>query len=210
MTGAQLGKQQMRMARGGVVAAGGGAAYWLMRRSVFELRLDTLEATMAILPARGGTQPFTDRNTALGTTPEGRLCVVQLGSPFLVWEEGEQKDTVGVHVFSCGDHDGDSRTLLKLKDKSFLLKYRARADERNNAMVKMQWVCEKSGVVFFTGGEIDNPRSDLYAVSLKTQKVERVASNDGDGSLWLWGNLYGYELDQASYLASLAEPKEED
>jgi len=113
-------------------------------------------------------------------------------------------------VFSYGDHDGvlDSRTLQE--DKCFLIKYGAREGGRNNAMLKVQWFCEKSGVIFFTAGEFQDPRIDLYAVNLDTQRVERVASNDGDGSLWLWGNLYGYEMDQAAYLASLAEPEKED
>ena len=210
MTGAQLGKRQMRLTRGGVVAGGGSVSYWFTTGAVFELRLDTLEATTVSLPTRGGgARAFTIRNTALGTTPEGRLCVVQFGLPFLLpVQGGEQHDTVGVHVFSYGDHDGGSRTLQK--DNYFPVKYRARADARSNAMVKLQWFCEKSGVIFFTAGEFTDPRGDLYAVRLDTQMVEKVASDEGDGGRWLWGNLYGYEMDQAAYLASLAEPKKED
>ena len=111
-------------------------------------------------------------------------------------------------MFSYGDHDGGSRTLQK--DNYFPVKYRARADARSNAMVKLQWFCEKSGVIFFTAGEFTDPRGDLYAVRLDTQMVEKVASDEGNGGRWLWGNLYGYEMDQAAYLASLAEPKKED
>ncbi|RLN04298.1 hypothetical protein C2845_PM13G03770 [Panicum miliaceum] len=233
-----LGKMQMRLTRGGVVADGGRAAYWMTNGAVFELRLDTLEAKMASLPKRGGAQAFMTRNTALGMTPEGKLCVVHLGSPPVQGKrndavgsppvqderhdavgsppvQGERHDAVEIRLFS---YDGgfDSRTTLKEK-KCFPIKYRARADEnlpsdaRSNAMVKLQWFCEKSGVVFFTAGKYDDPRSDLYAVSLGTHPiVEKVASNEGDGSLWLWGNLYGYEMDQAAYLASLAEPEKED
>ncbi|KAG2576858.1 hypothetical protein PVAP13_6NG062200 [Panicum virgatum] len=210
VTGAH-GKRYLPMARGGVVADGGRAAYWFMKRAVFELRLDTLEAKMAILPTPGGGQRFPSQNTALCTTPEGSLCLVQFGSPFLLpVQDDEQHGTIGVHVFRYGDHDGvlDSRTLQE--DKCFLIKYGAREGGRNNAMLKVQWFCEKSGVIFFTAGEFQDPRIDLYAVNLDTQRVERVASNDGDGSLWLWGNLYGYEMDQAAYLASLAEPEKED
>ncbi|RLM60782.1 hypothetical protein C2845_PM14G03290 [Panicum miliaceum] len=207
---------QMRLTRGGVVARGGRAAYWMTNDAVFELRLDTLEATMASLPTREGAQAFTIRNTTLGMTPEGRLCVVQLVLPFLQPVQGERHDAVGICLFSYGGHDGGLDSRMLQEDECFLIKYRARADEslpsdaRSYAMVKVQWFCEKSGVVFFTAGEYEDPRSDLYALSLGTRTVEKMASSEGDGSLWLWGNLYGYEMDQAAYLASLAEPKKED
>jgi hypothetical protein len=44
----------------------------------------------------------------------------------------------------------------------------------------------------------------VYALSLNTRAVEKLASHDGDGDHW--EGLHGYEMDQVAYLASLAEP----
>ncbi|KAG2581877.1 hypothetical protein PVAP13_6KG075100, partial [Panicum virgatum] len=219
VTGAQLGKRQMRLTRGGVVAGGGSVSYWFTTGAVFELRLDTLEATTVSLPTRGGgARAFTIRNTALGTTPEGRLCVVQFALPFLLpVQGGEQHDTVGAHVFSYGGGGGGavaggSIHWIHCRWTPPANQHRRLSPPKlaHQNRVKLQWFCEKSGVIFFTAGEFTDPRGDLYAVRLDTQMVEKVASDEGDGGRWLWGNLYGYEMDQAAYLASLAEPKKED
>lgn len=71
--------------------------------------------------------------------------------------------------------------------------------------VRLWWLCERSDVVVFTvvAGDSEHRRSEAYALSLGTRKVEKMGSHDGDGD---WVDLHGsWFEDQAAYLASLAE-----
>uniref|UniRef100_A0A453QPM6 Uncharacterized protein n=1 Tax=Aegilops tauschii subsp. strangulata TaxID=200361 RepID=A0A453QPM6_AEGTS len=69
--------------------------------------------------------------------------------------------------------------------------------------VQLRWFCEKSGVVLFTAGYRDG-RSEVYALSIDKQEVQKVASHDaGGGGGDPWENLHGYEMDRAAYLATL-------
>ncbi|CAN6324400.1 unnamed protein product [Urochloa humidicola] len=73
--------------------------------------------------------------------------------------------------------------------------------------LRLRWMCEKSGVVFFTAGcGGDQSSGDVYAMSLDKQEVDKVASHQGGdgGVVPSWGELHGYEMDQTSYLRSLA------
>lgn len=70
------------------------------------------------------------------------------------------------------------------------------------ARVQLRWVGENSGVVFFSAGSGDQT-SDMYALNLDKNEVEKVASHHGGGDP-LWGNMHGYEMDQRLYLSSLA------
>ncbi|CAO2168127.1 unnamed protein product [Urochloa humidicola] len=76
------------------------------------------------------------------------------------------------------------------------------------ATLKLRWFCERSGIVFFTtdhwtgSGRI----SEVYAFSIQTRTLEKVASNNGN-SVDPWENFCGYEMNQVAYLSSLAEPR---
>ncbi|RCV29946.1 hypothetical protein SETIT_6G054600v2 [Setaria italica] len=221
VTGARLGKRHMRLTHGGVVACGGRAAYWKTSGGgVFGLRLDTLEATkVSLLEVVGGGEApaFNVLNTLLGMAPDGRLCAVQLSLPFLQTQQGKSSvDTITIRVTSCGGGHGgvvDNGILqqgncLWMKESSIKIMHSFPGNV-HSTKVKLQWFCEKSGLVFFTAGKNDgDQRGDLYTLSLSTRVVEKVASNAWDGNMW--DNLYGYEMDQAAYLASLAGTEKED
>ncbi|CAN6164638.1 unnamed protein product [Urochloa humidicola] len=209
VTGAQLGTKQMGLTRNGVVAPGGRVAYWLAKDVLFELHLDTMKASVASLPRTGQGLRFDRENTLLGFTAEGRLCIIQLD---LQWWKGGTHQTIvtlNVHTYkSHGGIDEDERWRWETKDdiriESFSLDY--------GTTLKLRWFCERSGIVLFTashwlsGGWI----SEVYAFSIHTQTLEKVASNGDENDADPWGNFYGYEMDQATFLASLAEPEREN
>ncbi|CAL4956957.1 unnamed protein product [Urochloa decumbens] len=64
--------------------------------------------------------------------------------------------------------------------------------------LKLRWVCEKSGLIFFTLGE-SSGHSGTFALNLHDKLVEKVA--DGEGHKWR--NFVGYEMGTAGYLASI-------
>ncbi|CAL4950216.1 unnamed protein product [Urochloa decumbens] len=66
--------------------------------------------------------------------------------------------------------------------------------------LKLRWVCEKSGLIFFTLRESSSGRSGTFALNLHDKLVEKVA--DGEGHKWR--NFVGYEMGTAGYLASIA------
>ncbi|CAL5010288.1 unnamed protein product [Urochloa decumbens] len=201
VTGARLGKQQMGLMRNGVVAPGGRVAYWLAKDAVFALRLDTMEAS--VLAKR---RVHID-STRLGFTPEGNLCTVKLDRAM---NKATHRWSVRVLCISTnglhsGDYDRHERWQKEydIWIESFSLD--------NGATLKLRWFCERSGVVLFTtdhwigGGRI----SEVYAFSIPTRTLEKVmaSNNNGDGNGGgPWENFYGYEIDQAAYLSSLAEP----
>jgi hypothetical protein len=208
VTGARFNRRQLNLTHGGVVASGGRVAYWKTNDGiVFGLRLDTLVATKVdLLPLVG--DGFTRTDTLLGMEPEGRLCAVQISWPFPL-AEGEAVDTSTIRVTSYGGGVGSDvlqQDNCSWMEGSSIQITHSFPGNVSSTRVKLQWFCEKSGLVFFTAGKNDDDdfmSGDLYTVSLSTGVVEKVASNAG----W-YGNLYGYEMDLATYLASLAEPVE--
>uniref|UniRef100_A0A0D9VLC6 Uncharacterized protein n=1 Tax=Leersia perrieri TaxID=77586 RepID=A0A0D9VLC6_9ORYZ len=64
--------------------------------------------------------------------------------------------------------------------------------------IKLRWFGEKSGTVLFTVGEADG---GVFALNMANGTVEKLA--DG-GFFHVCSNIYGYEMDRAALLASLA------
>uniref|UniRef100_A0A0D9XHY2 F-box domain-containing protein n=1 Tax=Leersia perrieri TaxID=77586 RepID=A0A0D9XHY2_9ORYZ len=64
--------------------------------------------------------------------------------------------------------------------------------------IKLRWFGEKSGTVLFTVGEADG---GVFALNMANGTVEKLA--DG-GGFHVCSNIYGYEMDHAALLASLA------
>ncbi|CAO2189682.1 unnamed protein product [Urochloa humidicola] len=197
VTGARLGKQQMGLMCNGVVAPGGRVAYWLTKDVVFALRLDTMEASML------ASKRYHIDSTRLGFTPEGYLCTIQLCRAI---NKATRRWSVRVFCMAtnglhCGDYDRHEwwKKENDIWIESFSLD--------NATTMKMRWFCERSGVVLFTtdhwtgGGRI----SEVYAFSIQTRTLEKVASNNGK-SADPWENFIGYEMNQEAYLSSLAEP----
>ncbi|KAL6641546.1 hypothetical protein ACP70R_019727 [Stipagrostis hirtigluma subsp. patula] len=178
-------KEMAAMTAAGAGVAVGQKVFWLAKSRVFGLHLDTMQAEVVSLPQHKGH--VLAGNTLLGVSPDGKLCAVQVVEPL----GPATKPTIAISVHTRG------WTPMEVIEVAQWLPAEA-------AFVKLRWVCEKSGAVFFTAGCGDQ-RSDVYALSLGKREVEKVASHHGGGrDDETWGNLHGYEMDQTSYLASLA------
>ncbi|CAL5010280.1 unnamed protein product [Urochloa decumbens] len=196
VTSARLGKKQMGLTDSGVVGRGGRLVYWLAKNVVFVLPLETLQSTLGSMPWSGNGRNFDMANTLLGLSLEGRLCAIQFGrlSPRTAnW-------SISIRIISCTDHswlDVATEELIQVKQSLPV----------DVTSVRLQWFCEKSGVVFFSAvaGDHDQRRYEMYALNLKTKVVEKLVAHDRDGDSW--GQVHGYEMDQVAYRASLAEPE---
>ncbi|KAJ1267377.1 hypothetical protein BS78_07G051600 [Paspalum vaginatum] len=194
VTNGRLGKKQMGLTHSGVVLHGGRVVCWLAKNIVFKLCLETLQSTVLSMPYSGNTRSFDMANTLLGSLPDGRLCAVQFDRhPSLA----TAKRRVSIRIASYIE-----RTWWR-EGEPIHVEQSLPADV---TYVRLRWFCEKSGVVFFSAlsGDIGRPRRELYALSLQTRAVEKLASHDGDGIPWV--ALHGYEMNQVAYLASLARP----
>ncbi|CAD6246747.1 unnamed protein product [Miscanthus lutarioriparius] len=56
--------------------------------------------------------------------------------------------------------------------------------------MRLRWFCDRSGIIFFNAvaGDNEHRRSEVYALSLDTKAVEKVASHVGDRD---WGIFTG-------------------
>ncbi|XP_039852934.1 uncharacterized protein LOC120711463 isoform X2 [Panicum virgatum] len=184
VSSARLGQKHMGLTHGGIVHHGGRLVYWLglAKNTVFVLSLEKLQSVVVSVPRSGQGQKFDMENTLLGLSPEGRLCAVQFGHLFLT----AANRRVSVRVTTRTDHGWDKEELIQIEQSL----------PADVISVRLRWFGEKSGVVFFSAvaGDSDHRRSEMYALSLSTRVV-------GDP----WGHVHGYEMDQAAYLASLAE-----
>ena len=206
VTGAQLGKNQIRLMRNGVIAYGGQVAYWITIDLVFGLHLNTLDATMIRLPWSRGNTFIDTKNILLGTTPKGRLCAIQFSKNWSLSMHGKWEPTNEIHVITYDNNGSTNNNMLQMSNSLWKTKINIQIDQalKVDALameVKLQWFCEKSGVVFFTISYYGKPRSEVYALNLGTRMIEKVASNTSCNDLW--NNFYGYEMDHASYLTTL-------
>ncbi|CAN6299959.1 unnamed protein product [Urochloa humidicola] len=183
-------KAMASMAAGtGVVV--GDVAYWQTSRIVFGVRLgtDKMRAEHVGMPVSGHDPAG---NTLLGVSPNGRLRIVQVVEPMCM-KTLKKRVAISVFTQSAAGSEGDkwdTQTVIEVVGRSL---------PAETTWMKLRWMCEKSGVVFFTagcGGEQKN--SDVYAMSLDDkQEVEKVASHRGCGDSGVtlsWGELYGYGL----------------
>ncbi|WVZ94983.1 hypothetical protein U9M48_040800 [Paspalum notatum var. saurae] len=194
VTNGRLGKKQMGMTHSGVVLHGGRVVCWLAKNIVFRLCLDTRQSTVLSMPCSGNTRTFDMANTLLGSLPDGKLCAVQFDRhPSLA----AAKRRVSIRTASYIEG-----TCWRCEAEPIQVEQYLPADV---TYVRLRWFCDKSGVVFFSAlaGDIGPPRRELYALSLQTWAVEKLASHDGDGIPWV--DLHGYEMNQVAYLASLVE-----
>ncbi|KAK3121079.1 hypothetical protein QOZ80_8BG0645710 [Eleusine coracana subsp. coracana] len=234
VTGAGLvGTNKMNHMRHGVVVRGGRAVYWMTKDAVFGLRLDTLEAATARADL-SWPELNMGNHALLGTTPRGRLCAVRLDVDrrrsngieaaqwhytlrILSFDDNNGGDGGGRDSNDDGDDDDDmklemDRVVSETKNKIWVGQFSL----DNVVYFKLRWFCEESGVVFFSALELSDlhySRYYTYAFSMDAKTVEKkvasqVVMKAGDPDPW--GNVHGYEMDQATYLASLAQTHAED
>lgn len=193
MTGSRLGKKQMGLTHSGVVSRDRKRVYWMAKNMVLVLSLNNLQSALVFMPRSGNGKIFDMKNSLLGLSPKGLLCAVQF-DPLPV---SMKADLISIRITTCTDR----RWWDEIE--SIQVGQSLPADVIS---LKLRWFCGKSGIVFFTAvaGDTGHRRSEVYALSLNTRVVEKLASHDGDGDVW--EGLHGYEMDQVAYLASLAEP----
>jgi hypothetical protein len=171
--------------------------YWHAKTMVFALRLDTLQAQHVHMPDTGNDPAS---NTLLGVSPEGRLRVVQVVEKASYPSPAMVKRSVAIVVVT-GRSATNGTCLWDQPEPRQVIEVVGRFLPAETTWIQLQWMCEKSGVVFFTAGSVDDQTGDVYAMSLDKQEVEKVANRHGGPS---WENLHGYEMDRTSYLSSLA------
>ncbi|KAK3153439.1 hypothetical protein QOZ80_2BG0172670 [Eleusine coracana subsp. coracana] len=186
-------KQMAAMTGAGVVV--GNAAYWHARTKVFGLHLDTLVAEHVEMSENGHRRHNPAVNTMLGVSPDGRLRTIQLIDhvPAGLSTAGEQSVALDINTRSAAGGTWDAQEVIPVVQS---LPAEAKC-------VKLRWVGENSGVVYFSAGSSDQT-SDVYALNLDKKEIEKLASHQHGGGDSLWGNLHGYEMDQSLYLSSLA------
>ncbi|TKV94621.1 hypothetical protein SEVIR_9G307400v4 [Setaria viridis] len=189
---APLGKKAMASMTGTGAVVVRNVAYWHVKNIAFGVRLDTLRAEHVGMPVSGHDPAG---NTLLGVSPDGRLRVVQVVESMCA-TPATVKRRVAINV--------DTRRATGKEWDLEVIEVVGRFLPAETTWLRLRWMCEKSGVVFFTAG-CGDLRKDVYAMSLDKQEVEKVASHhDGGGGIpSSWADLRGYEMDRTSYLSSL-------
>ncbi|CAL4929644.1 unnamed protein product [Urochloa decumbens] len=195
----------------------GGVAYWHLRRSAFAVRVDTPEPTEVPMPPTGpGISNLPQGWCSLGVDPDGKLIFIDAG----LCNDSHNADR-GLRVAAPSAHlsvttrsvfrpssrdDGCSgqwerieRRFIRLKQ----LKVRYYGEEKVlpfGDKMNLRWFCEKSGNLLFTLGQ-GTSSPGAFVLNIATKHVEKVADGVDCDS---WRNFVGYEMDGASYLASIS------
>jgi hypothetical protein len=159
-----------------------GVAYWPLMHTVFAVRLDTLEPVEVSMPP-GDLSDHLQKYRLLGATPDGKLTFIRAaGSP------GDLL-CMAIRVL-------ETTGRWERKDVFVLTQF------NHVPAINLRWFCEKCGILIFTlGNGSNNPGT--FALNVETHEIEKVASGVHCDS---WENFVGYEMDGASYLASIACP----
>ncbi|KAF8754030.1 hypothetical protein HU200_011527 [Digitaria exilis] len=173
-----------------------GVAYWPLRRSALAVRLDgPAEPVEVSMPKDGIPSDRPQHCRLLGVTPDTkqRYGRERAGLPFLSF-------ILVTTILNAGDGDDDydmsAGRWVMWKGRIRLAPEIMVSDFHG---INLRWFCERSGVIFLTVGE-DSSSSGAYAVNVATEEVERVAHGPVCDK---WRNVVGYEMDAASYIASL-------
>ncbi|CAN6271038.1 unnamed protein product [Urochloa humidicola] len=195
----------------------GGVAYWHLRRSAFAVRVDTPEPTEVPMPPKGpGICSLPQGWCSLGVDPDGKLILIDagqcndshnsmkgLGAPV----PSAHLVVVTRSIFRPGSGDDGCSGKWELIKGRFIklkqLKVRYYGEEKvppSGDRVNLRWFCEKSGNLLFTLGE-GTSSPGAFVLNMATQHLEKVADGVNCDS---WRNFVGYEMDGASYLASIS------
>ncbi|WVZ90528.1 hypothetical protein U9M48_036821, partial [Paspalum notatum var. saurae] len=162
--------------------------------ALFAVRFDTPEppAHVTSMPPPAFNYNFNRSYGLLGTTRDGKLCSIRAGfcAGYLsvgrtVWEEAD--DGTEGRWERKGRHVTFTHITLRCSDR-----------------LHLRWFCEKSGILFLTllGDGCAYPGT--FALNLATSKIDRVCDAIDDDACNSRSCFIGYEMDRASYLASIA------
>jgi hypothetical protein len=180
-----------------------GVAYWPMHRAAFGVRLGSTAAaaaeTMDVCSV-----PYRYRYTnckldehVLGVSADGRLNFVDigiiggLGVPIISFSTSRLEDAVGYKSTTTSVDRSDEDISIDLPQIKV----------PRTTPIKPWWFGEKSGTLIFTVEETSST-SAVFALNVATRSLEKLA--DGVSNHTCCRRLYGYEMDRAALLASVA------
>ncbi|KAI4988128.1 hypothetical protein ZWY2020_029758 [Hordeum vulgare] len=169
-----------------------GVAYWPLMSTVLAVRLDTPEPAEVPMPA-GDLSDHPQNFRLLGATPDGRLTFIRAGvsRDRRLPRNCRDRLLVAIRVLQTTS-TWERKDVFVLPQ--FALTYKP--------AINVRWFGEKSGILLFTLGDGSN-NPGAFALNVETHEIEKLATGVRCSS---WDNLLGYEMDGASYLASITCP----
>ncbi|TVU22918.1 hypothetical protein EJB05_32639, partial [Eragrostis curvula] len=192
-----------------------GAAFWPLDHGALGVRpaaddpTDLQAAVVHLLPY--GAAHYWPEKRLLGVSPDNRLFFIYFGilsGPFTLMAKITYFDIRGGDIrtgrkLSYYDvHGADGNRIDGQEGSSFEEMIRIVPQMKmtsRDMTLKLRWVGEKSGMVLFTMGE-SSGHSGTFALSLREGTVEKLAHGEGHE----WGSFIGFEMDWATYLATIA------
>ncbi|XP_040384172.1 uncharacterized protein LOC121055540 [Oryza brachyantha] len=168
-----------------------GVAYWPMAHTALAVRIDTPEPKEVDMPPAIRNAPR--HNHLLGVTADGNLSFIVTS----LYHDG----SAGVSSSDCLAVGSNGSLTNEPVDECT---WRVRSQElrvHHVDSINLRWFCERSGMLFFTVSAKGSSTPGCYVLNIAAKELEKVA-DDVDCSSWR--NFVGYEMDTASYLASLA------
>jgi hypothetical protein len=171
-----------------------GVAYWPMYLGALGVRLDGAGAAVVDVCMVPYSSPNAlPGNRLLGTTPDGRLSFISVGV----------REDISIFSFRVETLDlrsiGDMSTAASRWEKTKLIYLHQLKEVSTTTQIKLRWLCEKSGTLFFTVGE-GACTSGAFALNLATTSFEKLADGAECNS---WTNFCGYEMDHTALIASI-------
>ncbi|KAM0865505.1 hypothetical protein ACQ4PT_043211 [Festuca glaucescens] len=189
-----------------------GVAYWRLLFTALAVRIDTPEPSEVRMP-QDGLPGYMEEGTGrlLGVSHGGRLCCVvaktcasklcmdvyffdPTAEDYGEWEHEDYREWEWKPGSVMPAEKGLSmppQKLMEPQDDIHIRLYTA---------INLRWFYERSGVVLFTLGE-GSSRRGTFAFDIQSREINELV--DGVDSE-RWNNFVGYEMDPASYLASVA------
>jgi len=180
-----------------------GVAYWPMHRAAFGVRLGSTAAVAAAtmdvcsVPYRYRLTNWKPDEYVLGVSTDGRLNFVDIGIiggrgvPIICFSTSLLEDAVGYKSTTTSVDRSDEDISIDLPQ----------IKATRTTPMKPWWFGEKSGTLIFTVEETSST-SAVFALNVATRSLEKLA--DGVSNHTCCRRLYGYEMDRAALLASVA------
>lgn len=172
----------------------GGVAYWPFHSEAIGVRLSDPAMDVCSVPYTYGEYWYEQDLRILGVSPDGReLRYIDAGfrrPASLVLSSLKTK---------FDDHGDMYDVHVEVPDLAVAL---------TKTPIKLRWFGEKSGTVIFTIG--DAQHGGVFAVNVSEGTVNKLAEGTAEkladgGGYHTCRNIYGYEMDRATLLASLAD-----
>ncbi|KAJ1281962.1 hypothetical protein BS78_03G013300 [Paspalum vaginatum] len=131
----------------------------------------------------------------LGVSPDNRLFLMYIGCQG--WSPACVRLIAMISYLDIPEAQGGGGDIQKEESRSSNVPmHQMKMEWRDFKLLRLRWVGEKSGLVVFTIGS--GQHTGTHVLNLRERTVEKLA-DDGHS----WGNLVGFEMDMAAYLASL-------